>query len=83
MIDPGVPPDRWAAREELRRMLAAMSQLSLEHRGVLSLSVIEGLGHARIAEVLGIPEGTVWSRLHLARRKLVAALQKRNMTLGV
>jgi RNA polymerase sigma-70 factor (ECF subfamily) len=80
MIDPGVPPDRQAAaREELRRMLAAMSQLSLEHRSVLSLSVIEGLGHARIAEVLGIPEGTVWSRLHLARRKLVAALQERNM----
>lgn len=77
MLDPGVPPDRQAtAREELRRMLEALGRLSLEHRGVLSLSAIEGLGPARIAEVLGIPEGTVWSRLHLARRKLLAAMRE-------
>jgi RNA polymerase sigma-70 factor (ECF subfamily) len=77
LVDPGVLPDRRAAaREEIRRMLAAMSRLSLEHRSVLSLSAIEGLGPARIAEVLGLPEGTVWSRLHLARRKLLEALRE-------
>jgi DNA-directed RNA polymerase specialized sigma24 family protein len=31
---------------------------------------LEGLGHAAIAEILGFPEGTVWSRLHLARARL-------------
>jgi RNA polymerase sigma-70 factor (ECF subfamily) len=35
---------------------------------------IEGLSHEEVAEVLGVPVGTVWSRLHNARRKLVAAM---------
>ncbi len=75
VVDPGVPPDRQAsAREEMRRLLSAMDRLSLEHRSVLALFTVEGLGHAEIAEVLGIPEGTVWSRLHSARRKLMEAL---------
>jgi RNA polymerase sigma-70 factor (ECF subfamily) len=35
----------------------------------------DGLGHGEIAEILGIPEGTVWSRLHQARKALAAALK--------
>ncbi|WP_426749675.1 RNA polymerase sigma factor [Myxococcus sp. Y35] len=62
-------------RERKRRLDAAMSTLSLEHRTVLSLFAVEGLSHAQIASVLGIPEGTVWSRLHLARKRLAAALE--------
>ena len=41
---------------------------------VLSLFAVEGLRHREIAEILGVPEGTVWSRLHQARRLLAAAL---------
>ncbi|MFP2957684.1 RNA polymerase sigma factor [Myxococcus sp. 1LA] len=62
-------------RERQRRLDAAMHALSLEHRTVLSLFALEGLSHAQIASVLGIPEGTVWSRLHLARKRLAAALE--------
>ncbi len=43
---------------------------------VLSLFAVEGLSHAELAEALGIPLGTVWSRLHLARKKLLAALNE-------
>lgn len=57
-------------RDEARRVTVAMDRLSLDHRVVLSLFAIEGLSHGEIAAVLGVPEGTVWSRLSAARRRL-------------
>lgn len=33
-------------------------------------SVLAEDGHAEIAEILGVPEGTVWRRLHDARKAL-------------
>lgn len=44
---------------------------------MLSLFALEGLSHREIAEVLGVPEGTVWSRLQAARKRLAAALERR------
>ncbi|MFP2956294.1 RNA polymerase sigma factor [Myxococcus sp. 1LA] len=67
--------ETFESRERKRRLEAAMTTLSLEHRTVLSLFAVEGLSHAQIASVLGIPEGTAWSRLHLARKRLAAALE--------
>jgi RNA polymerase sigma-70 factor (ECF subfamily) len=64
------PEDTAASRQAARRMQRALGKLSLEHRSVLSLFAVDGLGHSEIADVLGIPVGTVWSRLHLARKKL-------------
>ena len=61
-------------RDEARRVTAAMDRLSVDHRAVLSLFAVEGLSHREIADVLGVPEGTVWSRLSIARKKLNEAL---------
>lgn len=63
------------ARSEALRVGEAMRALSAEHRTVLSLFALEGLSHREIADVLGIPEGTVWSRLAVARRKLASELR--------
>lgn len=57
-------------RDEARAVATAMDQLSSEHRAVLSLFAVEGLSHREIADVLGVPEGTVWSRLSGARKRL-------------
>jgi RNA polymerase sigma-70 factor (ECF subfamily) len=77
--DAGVAPDQLAsARQESARLARAMERLSAEHRAVLSLFALEGLSHAEVAEALGIPLGTVWSRLHLARKKLLAALDEQD-----
>jgi RNA polymerase sigma-70 factor (ECF subfamily) len=65
------------ARDQARRLLVAMDRLSAEHRTVLSLFAIEGLSHKEIAEILGVPEGTVWSRLSGARKRLVEELRPR------
>jgi len=67
---PGDGEATLVAREEARRVQAALGELSAEHRSVLALFAMEGLGHAAIAEILGVPEGTVWSRLHVARSRL-------------
>jgi len=58
----------------LAEFCAAFDKLPLEARTLLSLVVIEGLSHEETAEVLGVPVGTIWSRRHNARRKLVAAM---------
>lgn len=54
----------------LTELVKALSGLSLEARAALSLVAIEGLSHQAAADVLGVPVGTVWSRLHAARRQL-------------
>lgn len=60
--------------EDAARIQAALAELTAEHRVVISLFAIDGLGHGEIAAILGIPEGTVWSRLHLARKRLAGLL---------
>ena len=52
----------------------AMEQISGEQRAILHMKEIEGLGYEDIASVLGIPEGTVGSRLNKARKDLKTSL---------
>lgn len=60
----GLPPEtRLIDREILR---SAFSKLSPEHRHVVILKEIEGMSYDECALVLGIPAGTVKSRLHHA-----------------
>jgi RNA polymerase sigma-70 factor (ECF subfamily) len=60
----------------LTELVAALGKLSLTSRTVLSLVAIEGLSHDEASDVLGIPVGTVWSRLHAARRELAQAMAR-------
>jgi RNA polymerase sigma-70 factor (ECF subfamily) len=62
-----------AARDEARRVASAVDRLPAGPRAVLSLFAVDGLSHREIADILGIPEGTVWSRLHAARRMLTGS----------
>ncbi len=63
-------------RKELRqRIFAAMEELTEEQREVLLLREVEGLSYAEISESMGIPEGTVMSRLFYARKKMQALLK--------
>lgn len=63
------------ARDETRRVAQTMERLTPEQRVVLSLFAVEELSHREIADILGVPEGTVWSRLAAARRELANALR--------
>ena len=59
------------ARTDVERALA---QLSEPKRLTLLMAEVEGLSCAEISEALAVPIGTVWTRLHAARRELRAAL---------
>lgn len=53
----------------------AFRSLSPEQRAVLVLHYFADLPHAEIADILGIPTGTVGSRLHHATRRLRVVLE--------
>lgn len=53
---------------------AAIEQLDTSFRDVVVLSDVEGFSYEEIAEMLGIPLGTVRSRLFRARRQLQESL---------
>jgi RNA polymerase sigma-70 factor (ECF subfamily) len=56
--------------ERLKQVQAAIKTLRRPERDVIALCVWSGLDYAEAAEALGIPVGTVRSRLSRARRKL-------------
>lgn len=68
---PGDPALQLALRDQLQR---ALDSLSPDHRAVIVLRHMVGLPIDSIAEVLGVPVGTVASRLHHATRLLRAAI---------
>lgn len=49
--------------DDLRRTAAALAQLEEQERSILLLALHRGLSHSRIAELVGIPIGTVKTRL--------------------
>jgi RNA polymerase sigma-70 factor, ECF subfamily len=70
------PPqaDAFARREALSRLDAALAAIDLGRRAVLVLHEIEEMTAPEIAQVLGIPLNTVYSRLRVARSELEQAL---------
>jgi RNA polymerase sigma-70 factor, ECF subfamily len=77
ITEPTVDGERLAiSRDELARVERAIARLPAAHRTVIALSVVEGMTHAEIADVLGVPEGTIWSRLARARETLAETVER-------
>ncbi len=69
------PPDEVVVRrDEMAALGACIRRLPSHLREVLWLREMVGLSYAEISDALGIPMGTVMSRLHSARRKLARRL---------
>ena len=64
------PADLIAVADESQRVAEAMAELPEEQLAVLRLSYFDGLSHSEIAEVIGIPLGTVKGRMRLALERL-------------
>jgi len=74
--EPEAPVENVAAAREFERQLAvALDALPEKLRIVMVLAAIEGYNTREVAKLLDIPEGTVKSRLHLARKQLAATLR--------
>ena len=66
--------------EFLRSLEECLDVLSAPHRAVLAMREILGLSYREIGVILGLPQGTVKSRICRARGHLCAALASRNNT---
>jgi RNA polymerase sigma-70 factor (ECF subfamily) len=56
--------------DEARALIRALDALPEHHRLVLTLMSLRGLPARVVAEILNVPEGTVYSRAHAARKAL-------------
>lgn len=73
-----VDPERRAGdREDFSALERALGALSHAQREVIILHEVRGMKGEEIAQALGVPVNTVWTRLHHARNALRAALDAR------
>ena len=82
MLEPAVEqtPESACISEETRRLvLGLIERLPDGLREALILNSLEELSYDEIGKIMGIPVGTVGSRIHAARRKLVQQLRKHNL----
>ena len=63
-------PERVEAAERNQMVLAALGRLDAEYRAVLVMRDVEGFDYQQMADVLGLPLGTLKSRLFRARMAL-------------
>lgn len=69
-------PDRFVDLEFDAELTRALDSLASPFAEVIELVDIEGLSYAEAAETLGIPIGTVMSRLHRGRKKIRERLRR-------
>jgi len=65
------PQPAYQARTDVERALGSLSEAK---RVTLLMAEVEGLSCEEIAQALEVPIGTVWTRLHAARRELRKAI---------
>ncbi len=76
-IPEGEDPERFSRRREIREIVArGIETLPDAQRSVLLLREVDGLSYEEIAETMQISKGTVMSRLHYARQKMLTFLKK-------
>jgi RNA polymerase sigma-70 factor (ECF subfamily) len=73
--DEPLPDEAVAEKERQSRVQAALAALPPEQKEVVALAYLEGLSHSEIAERLGMPLGTVKSRMRIAYQKIRQTLE--------
>jgi RNA polymerase sigma-70 factor, ECF subfamily len=69
------PDEVLSQKERQLRVRATLSELPPEQHEVVALAYIEGLSHGEISRRLGLPLGTVKSRMRIAYQKIRTALE--------
>ncbi len=77
----GSVPPRQEERLSLSSVTQALDRLAPQHREVIVLVTLEEMSYRDVAEILGVPLGTVMSRLSRAREHLRLVLEDRGHTI--
>jgi RNA polymerase sigma-70 factor, ECF subfamily len=81
-IDSETPEQRYASAQATRRLEQLLRKLSPERRATFVLFEVEGVSCEQIAELTAVPVGTVYSRLHLARKEVAKAAARLRRSAG-
>jgi RNA polymerase sigma-70 factor (ECF subfamily) len=73
------PEREFEKRQAAQRLNNLLSGLNAEQRVVFTMFELEGLSCDEIGENIGVPVGTVYSRLHRARKAFLRALQRQRI----
>jgi RNA polymerase sigma-70 factor (ECF subfamily) len=69
------PEEELARKSATQSVREGLDRLTVEFREVLVLRELEGLSYKEIAQVAGVPIGTVMSRLARGRKQLLLSLR--------
>ena len=75
-VDTETPEDRYAGAEARLRLERLLEKLSPERRATFVLFEVEGVSCEEIAELTAVPVGTVYSRLHWARKEVAKTVAR-------
>lgn len=70
------PEEALAAREAQASVRRVLDRMDIEKRAVLAMFELDQLPTEEIATILGVPVGTVWSRLHAARKQFQKLMER-------
>lgn len=73
-IDPRTPEQEVEQRQARQQLTRVLAELAPDRRAAFVMFEVEGLSTRAISELMGVPLGTIHSRLHLARRDFERAL---------
>lgn len=74
--DPSIDPERVVELELDAEIVNAFSGLTPQYAEAIELVDVNGLSYAEAADVVGVPVGTIMSRLHRGRRKIREHLRR-------
>jgi RNA polymerase sigma-70 factor (ECF subfamily) len=80
VVDPISTDHQLLIREQYRKVLAALKNLTLKDRQLLSLVATESLTYKEIASIMATTENNIKVRVHRARKRLCSVIAKRGET---
>jgi RNA polymerase sigma-70 factor (ECF subfamily) len=73
---PERPDEHLERAEVLRHLELALASLPYDQQVAFILCDLEDIPGVEVARAVGVPQGTLWRRLHVARKAVRAALEK-------
>jgi len=78
LVDERTPEQEVIKNEMVANLHRALKELSFDDREIITLQHFRGMSYDEIAHLLGIPKGTVMSRLYYARKKMATLMRLNN-----